>query len=245
MSWQAVSIANLQAGESAAAPAARQHRPPPVSFQDRSRSKRRLGWRTAACSDLGSEGHQEAVPTSSRRVLAAPAAAAGSSSRRRQLLAAGGLLAASQLLGGCTGGAEAAAAPPQPVADLSSSGMNKQLRELVAAAKPAWPAATGVDPPNYARPGPFSPVRLPPLEHTCASCFPLCADNRCLVRLQVVYPRGGTAVGLKVGGRPVQAVRTVALDLRFPGQSAPGTHNCRALVPRAAPARRPALSPAP
>lgn len=75
--------------------------------------------------------------------------------------------------------------------------MNKQLRELVAAAKPAWPAATGVDPPNYARPGPFSPVRLPPLEHTCASCFPLCADNRCLVRLQVVYPRGGTAVGLK------------------------------------------------
>ncbi|EFN58050.1 hypothetical protein CHLNCDRAFT_50739 [Chlorella variabilis] len=30
-----------------------------------------------------------------------------------------------------------------------------------------------------------------------ASCFPLCADNRCLLRLHVVYPRGGTSVGLK------------------------------------------------
>lgn len=79
-----------------------------------------------------------------------------------------------------------------------SGSMNKQLRELVAAAKPAWPAATDVDLPNYARPGPFSPVRLPPLEHTCASCFPLCSDNRCQVKLQVVYPRGGTTVGLKV-----------------------------------------------
>ena len=31
-----------------------------------------------------------------------------------------------------------------------------------------------------------------------ASCFPLCEGNRCLVRVQVVYPRGGTTVGMKV-----------------------------------------------
>lgn len=198
MNGQTARIAKLQSGNSAAAPAAWQHRPPPVSFQDRSQSKRRLGWCNAECTSSGSEERAQAAVASNSGVPAAPASAAAAGNSRRQLLAAGGLLAASQLLGGSTGAA-AAAAPPVPIADLGSGGMSKPLRELVAAAKPAWPAATGVDLPNYARPGPFSPVRLPPLEHTCASCFPMCADNRCLVRLQVVYPRGGTTVGLKVG----------------------------------------------
>lgn len=122
--------------------------------------------------------------------------------RRRSLLAAGSLLAASSAAGLLLGSAAAQAAAAGSAESSASAGMSRPLRELVAAAKPAWPAAgPGVAFPNYARPGPFSPARLPPLEHTCASCFPLCADNRCLVKLQIVYPRGGSTVGLKVGGR--------------------------------------------
>ena len=60
----------------------------------------------------------------------------------------------------------------------------------------------------YRRDGPSLPRSLHPfVRRRCtasapagASCFPLCADNRCLLRLHVVYPRGGTSVGLKVGG---------------------------------------------
>ncbi|PSC68105.1 alpha beta-hydrolase [Micractinium conductrix] len=94
-------------------------------------------------------------------------------------------------------GAGGTQAPAAAVAAALPSSTNRQLMELVAAAKPAWPAASPVDFPNYALPGPYTPALLPPLEHTCASCFPLCSDNRCLVKLRVVYPRGGTAVGLK------------------------------------------------
>ena len=129
----------------------------------------------------------------------AAAAPDGQKGRRELLLAGGGLLAAAPLLLGQQATAAAAGAS----AGSGSSSSNKQLMDLVAAAKPAWPAASPVDFPSYAGPGPYQAARLPALEHTCVECFPLCADNRCLIRLRVVYPRGGTTVGLKVGGSVV------------------------------------------
>ena len=33
-------------------------------------------------------------------------------------------------------------------------------------------------------------VRLPRLEHTCSSLFPRCIGNQCLLRIDVVYPKG-------------------------------------------------------
>ena len=33
-------------------------------------------------------------------------------------------------------------------------------------------------------------VRLPRLEHTCTKLFPSCIGNQCLLRIDVVYPRG-------------------------------------------------------
>lgn len=88
------------------------------------------------------------------------AAAEGASSRRHLLLASGGLLA-SQLL---AAGQPAAAAGPAAAAATPG---NRQLADLVAAHKPVWPAATPVNFPNYARPGPFTAAFGPPLEHTC------------------------------------------------------------------------------
>ena len=57
-------------------------------------------------------------------------------------------------------GPAAAAAAAAAAAD--SNGQPESV--AVAAAKPAWPT---VDLPNYAGPGPFTPIRLPVLEHTC------------------------------------------------------------------------------
>lgn len=161
-------------------------------------------------------------------------------SRRQMLLASAALLGNAALLGAPAVPAAAAAAGGP---DAASSG-KRDLMDLVAAAKPHWPVATPVQFPNYARPGPFTPAPLPPLEHTCerrggqpgeragaasdlglalaalpapaslsalshwmpapcpaagASCFPLCEGNRCVVKLQVFYPKGGSTVGLKVG----------------------------------------------
>ena len=33
-------------------------------------------------------------------------------------------------------------------------------------------------------------VRLPRLEHTCSSLFPRCIGNQCLLRIDIVYPKG-------------------------------------------------------
>ncbi|PRW56471.1 alpha beta-hydrolase isoform A [Chlorella sorokiniana] len=150
--------------------------PPLISFQPAAQRKRQLAPQAAEGSGGSDASLDAAVPE------------AGSS--RRQLLLAGGGLLASQLL------ASQPAAAAGPAAAAADPG-NRQLADLVAAYKPVWPAATPVSFPNYARAGPFTPALGPPLEHTCDSCFPLCEGNRCMVRVQVVYPRGGTTVGLK------------------------------------------------
>ena len=75
-------------------------------------------------------------------------------------------------------GAAAADAPPHPAG--------------AAAAAPAPPIAI----PDYTRPGPLQPTRLPRLEHCCAKCFPACQINGCLLRVDVWYPKGGAAFGL-------------------------------------------------
>ncbi len=37
-------------------------------------------------------------------------------------------------------------------------------------------------------------MRLPRLEHTCSSLFPRCIGNQCLLRIDVVYPKGACPV---------------------------------------------------
>lgn len=78
---------------------------------------------------------------------------------------AGGAL----LLAGGAGGppAATAAAAAQAAVQGGAASQNKVLADLIAAAKPSWPAATSVAFPDYSQPGPFIPARLPPLEHTC------------------------------------------------------------------------------
>ena len=39
-------------------------------------------------------------------------------------------------------------------------------------------------------------IRLPRLEHTCSSCFPACIGTSCLIRADIRYPRGGSALGI-------------------------------------------------
>lgn len=51
-------------------------------------------------------------------------------------------------------------------------------------------------PTDYLTPGPFEAVQLPRLEHTCSSCFPACVGDRCLLRIDVTYPKGAAAYGL-------------------------------------------------
>eukprot|EP01025_Chloroclados_australasicus_P044781 TRINITY_DN4879_c0_g2_i1.p1 TRINITY_DN4879_c0_g2~~TRINITY_DN4879_c0_g2_i1.p1 ORF type:complete len:415 (-),score=41.51 TRINITY_DN4879_c0_g2_i1:105-1274(-) len=41
---------------------------------------------------------------------------------------------------------------------------------------------------NYDEAGPYTPARLPLLEHICANCFPDCNGNQCLLRIEVYYP---------------------------------------------------------
>lgn len=50
--------------------------------------------------------------------------------------------------------------------------------------------------PDYTTMGPFQAQRLPKLEHTCSQCFPACQTNKCLLRTEVWYPKGGAALGL-------------------------------------------------
>ncbi|KAG2491734.1 hypothetical protein HYH03_009897 [Edaphochlamys debaryana] len=50
--------------------------------------------------------------------------------------------------------------------------------------------------PDYSGPGPLATARLPRREHTCASCFPACVNASCTLRVEVVYPKGGSELGL-------------------------------------------------
>lgn len=48
---------------------------------------------------------------------------------------------------------------------------------------------------DYSEPGPLTAAMLPELEHTCTRCFPACLGNRCMLSLNVVYPKDGKAHG--------------------------------------------------
>jgi hypothetical protein len=130
---------------------------------------------------LQSSGYRP--PQHSRR---GECAAARAFSRREglSLLAAGLLLspAAAQAAPG-SGGLETGQPGSTSPATAAASG----------AASAASPAA--VDIPNYAAPGPFVPVRLPELEHLCTNLFPQCTADQCLIRVNVVYPKGGSTIG--------------------------------------------------
>ena len=52
--------------------------------------------------------------------------------------------------------------------------------------QPAGEAATAVD---YSKPGPFTAMRLPKLEHTASSAFPACVSSQCLLRITAFYPK--------------------------------------------------------
>lgn len=52
---------------------------------------------------------------------------------------------------------------------------------------------------DYTKPGRFKPSKLPLLEHTCASCFPKCVGDECLLKVWVTYPN---TAGLEETFRP-------------------------------------------
>lgn len=56
-------------------------------------------------------------------------------------------------------------------------------------------ASTAFNLPDYTAQGPLTVQRLPKLEHTCIRCFPACQINKCLLRVDVWYPKGGPAIG--------------------------------------------------
>jgi hypothetical protein len=49
--------------------------------------------------------------------------------------------------------------------------------------------------PDFTVQGPLLAQKLPKLEHTCIRCFPACQINKCLLRVEVWYPKGGMAIG--------------------------------------------------
>lgn len=154
MAGQQLAPASIAAQQgAAAAPSHPRRRLPPLCVLHRWQLRRQLACRAA----------QQACSCGDAEAGAAHSSSGGSG--RRQLLLAGSCL----LLGA---GQAAAAAAVQAAASAASSpaagSSNRGLAELVAAAKPSWPASTAVGFPNYARAGPYQPTRLPPLEHTCA-----------------------------------------------------------------------------
>ncbi|KAL4858409.1 hypothetical protein ACK3TF_001389 [Chlorella vulgaris] len=161
--------------------------PPPASFDFGCRDwhppvsrPRRLRWQHACSATAAARGDD----AGDRDFWHA------SPSRRRQLLlASSGLLLA----------AAPAALQGEAQAVASDTAATSEAATSNSAAIPAAPqlAAATVDLPNYASAGPFSHTWLPPLEHTCVNCFPQCSDNRCLLKLHVCYPRGGTGLGLR------------------------------------------------
>jgi hypothetical protein len=74
--------------------------------------------------------------------------------------------------------------PPQPSPACSLLGLPTGGEDSAAAA--FAPSARL----RYDGPGPFLPIQLPRLEHTCTPCFPAsCVGDRCLQSIFVTYPR--------------------------------------------------------
>jgi hypothetical protein len=47
--------------------------------------------------------------------------------------------------------------------------------------------------------GPLLPLDLPRLEHICTSCFPACVGDKCLLSIEVTYPKVRTALPAACG----------------------------------------------
>ncbi|GAB4816095.1 hypothetical protein N2152v2_003141 [Parachlorella kessleri] len=96
---------------------------------------------------------------------------------------------------------DAAAGEPSGPAQLPATGpagaASATAPLAAATSSSASAAAIAVDVPDYAGPGPFMPIRLPELEHLCTSLFPQCTADQCLLRIRVMYPKGGSSVGLR------------------------------------------------
>ncbi|CAD7701989.1 unnamed protein product, partial [Ostreobium quekettii] len=120
------------------------------------------------------------------RDFGAGGAGRSAESRRRDLLLLAGTVLASSATGSA-GRAEAsdvaADAPRQPSTSYGQEG------------EVGGQSGAGLTQFNFSRPGPLTPVRLPKLEHTCAGCFPQCVADRCLIRLDVLYPKGPLVEG--------------------------------------------------
>lgn len=114
-------------------------------------------------------------------------------SRRDSLsLLTSGLIATPLSQAATAAAAAAASSAPQPAASIAAASAASSAAAAAAGTAPAQPAVSF---PNYAGPGPFQPARLPPLEHICARCFPQCTTDQCILKINVVYPRGGSTVG--------------------------------------------------
>lgn len=69
------------------------------------------------------------------------------------------------------------------------------LAGTAAATKQGFPASAPQLDVNHSLPGPLTVAPFPELEHTCSRCFPACLGNRCMLRLEVIYPKDGRAHG--------------------------------------------------
>ncbi|KAK9808325.1 hypothetical protein WJX73_001885 [Symbiochloris irregularis] len=114
------------------------------------------------CSDYSSPVRQ------SFRAVACSSKDTGRTARRRDLIA-GSLL---QLV----------AVPSTALAQSSPP----QAPPTEAASVPPQPTSAEAD---YTKDGPYQVHRLPRLEHTCAKCFPACTGSKCLLRLDIFYPK--------------------------------------------------------
>lgn len=85
---------------------------------------------------------------------------------------------------------------------LGVSGLSPFENSAFGAADPSslpsssWALSEGpLVPPDYTEIGPFEPIKLPPLEHTCTVCD--ASADRCRLKIQGWVPRGGARIGLK------------------------------------------------
>ena len=225
-------------------------RPPPITFRHRAASKQRLSRVTAACAhDEGNAidcigvaqpqaptPHDEpATSTSSSSGSGGRSSSSGSTPlalpRRRRLLAAGAA-AGLALLG--AGGTQA---PAAAVAAALPSSTNRQLMELVAAAKPAWPAASPVDFPNVSNASCPSrarsttayvhPVaccrRTPPTVYQVCGCVWCASPSVCAVCApRALHPRAAAAAGAHL-----RLLLPAVLRQPMPGEAAGGVPSWR------------------
>lgn len=78
---------------------------------------------------------------------------------------------------------------PQFVPAANASEQQQSTRGALLTSSEAYAAL------DYSLPGPLTAALLPKLEHTCTRCFPACLGNRCMLSLDVVYPKGGKIHG--------------------------------------------------